>query len=154
MVIEANGSIFNSRATTLVNPVNCVGVMGAGLAQLFKERYPENYRYYYRQCQQGLVQTGNLCIFEDHPLTLINFPTKYHWRYPSHLDFIQTGLEQLRIYLEDRCPHSIAIPALGCGLGELDYSDVKSLVVDSLSESYTLCYLFQPYNPSYHTQSK
>ncbi len=128
--------ILCSNAEALVNPVNCVGTMGKGLALQFKTAYPKNFYAYVKLCRTGRVRIGEVFIFalddEDQPPRyIINFPTKRDWRDASKLQDIQAGLEDLVRKVVDFKIGSIAVPALGCGLGGLDWQDVKPLIVQA-----------------------
>ena len=138
-IMPPGTDIFETGAEALVVPVNCVGVAGAGLALAFKQRYPEWYRSYHGCCADHLLTPGRLYLYDHHPsmledklFTIVNFPTKYHWKDRSRLEYIQWGLDNLACILvlepPERFVHlavtSIAIPALGCGLGGLDWDDV------------------------------
>jgi O-acetyl-ADP-ribose deacetylase (regulator of RNase III) len=135
------GSIFDAKAEALVNPVNCVGVMGKGLALEFRNRFPENYSYYKATCQMKHMKIGQLLICDNleygntNPIHryIINFPTKVHWRENSDLLSISLGLDTLVYRVRNMNITSIAIPALGCGLGMLDWSDVKRIMIDKLT---------------------
>ena len=127
------GDIFEADVEALVNPVNCVGVSGRGLAKDFKERFPENFLMYKSACDRGILRPGKLysCHFESagRPLWIINFPTKDHWRDASHVSYIRDGLKELVAAIAGFKIHSIAIPALGCGLGALSWkSEVRPLL--------------------------
>lgn len=121
-------NIFDSGCDALVNPVNCVGVMGAGLAAQFKERYPDAYSIYRRDCFNKLVRLGEMHIVWTQGKHIIHFPTKYHWRDKSKLEDIEAGLEDLTNRLPESNITSIAVPALGCGLGGLKWGDVRPLI--------------------------
>jgi O-acetyl-ADP-ribose deacetylase (regulator of RNase III) len=124
MIEYTSGDIFTSTAQALVNPMNCVGVMGKGLALQFKHLYPANYTVYARACRQGQVQPGRMLTFElDQvaPRFIINFPTKRHWRDASLLDGIEASLAALIIELRERCIGHVALPPLSCGLGGLSW---------------------------------
>ncbi len=126
------GSIFDEPADALVNPVNCVGAMGAGLAFQFKKRFAANFEAYAVACKQGRVKTGEMFVFETgvmFPKYIINFPTENHYRDKSRMEYIESGLIALINEIEKRAIELIAIPALGCGLGGLDWRNVKPLVV-------------------------
>ena len=136
------GNIFEQGAFMLVNPVNCVGVMGAGLAKQFKERFPHMFEDYERGCYYGLYGAGELGFFYEKDNGICNFPTKGHWRENSTLEYIEKGLQAMIHYFEyanndgfkywqklsrGKCT-SIAFPKLGCGYGNLDWEkDVKPL---------------------------
>lgn len=126
--------IFNTHAQLLVNPVNCVGVMGAGLAKQFKERYPGMFVKYKKDCLLGNVQLGEIRIYEGNFYSdVICFPTKYHWEDPSKLSYIAHALGRLK---EVITYDSIAIPALGCGLGGLQKKEVIPMIVKYMMDSY------------------
>ena len=134
---KAVGNIFDERVDALVNPVNCVGAMGAGLALQFKRAFPENFRAYAEACRNGGIKTGAMFVFETgamFPTHIINFPTERHYRDKSRMEYIEEGLVALVGEIERRAIESIAIPALGCGLGGLDWTDVRPLVVGAFEE--------------------
>ncbi len=129
--------IFKAEVEALVNPVNCVGVMGKGLAAQFKALYPENFRVYAIACRLGAVAPGTVRVWEtgQHtPRYIVNFPTKRHWRDRSLLGDIEIGLVCLVKEVSRLEIKSIAIPALGCGLGGLSWADVKPLIVSAFAE--------------------
>jgi O-acetyl-ADP-ribose deacetylase (regulator of RNase III) len=115
------GNIFESQAQTLVNTVNCVGIMGKGIAQEFKKRYPNMFKDYKNLCDKGEVHLGQPYIFKTlYDKAIINFPTKKHWRAMSRLDDIKKGLD---IFIENYKQWgvtSVAFPPLGCGNGGLE----------------------------------
>ena len=129
MITFQQGDIFLDSAEALVNPVNCVGIMGKGLALQFRERFPGNFSHYAQDCRQGRVAPGRMMIHEEDPGStpryLINFPTKRHWRDPSRLEDVTEGLRSLARELGSRRIASVAVPALGSGLGGLDWSVVR-----------------------------
>ena len=123
--------IFTSKAEVIANPVNCVGVSGAGLARQFARRYPENDRLYREACDERRIRPGRGLITEtgrERPRYIVNFPTKRHWREKSRIEDIRLGLRNLRQQLLRRGIASVALPALGAGLGGLDWNDVKALI--------------------------
>ena len=130
MINYKTGNIFYQDVDAIVNPVNCVGVMGAGLALQFKKWYPENFDAYAIACRNFEVWLGKMFVYrlygDVRPYYIINFPTKYHWRDKSSIEDIDSGLvalvEEIRIWHIQ----SIAIPRLGCGLGGLHWPDVRS----------------------------
>ena len=124
------GNIFNSSCEFLVNPVNCVGVMGKGLALEFKNKYPLNFEIYKKACDNASFNIGNLLIVYENNKFIVNFPTKKHWRNKSDLEFIKIGLEELKVAIKDFNIKSIALPKLGCGLGGLDWNEVFDLIKD------------------------
>ncbi len=132
------GSLLGANVEAVVNPVNCVGVMGAGLAAQFRHHYPFNYADYQFACRSGEVVPGCMFLHErrrlDLPRLIINFPTKNHWRDKSRLEDIASGLQSLLSVLKDREIRSVAVPALGCGLGGLGWDDVRPLIVGVLGD--------------------
>lgn len=127
------GDIFKVGATVLVNPVNTVGSMGAGLALVFKKRFPRNYLKYRAACNDGIVQVGEAFVTYDNgpdKLTIINFPTKDHWRDPTKLIWIRQALPDMLSYLSPG--DVVAIPAIGAGLGGANVGDVTKEIVDNL----------------------
>jgi len=139
MIKYSTGDIFSSQAEALVNPVNCVGVMGKGLALKFKQIYPENFKAYHRACHDGEVRPGRMHVtFPDGvplPRVIINFPTKRRWNEKSRMEDINAGLVDLvRVVRAERI-RSIAIPALGCGLGGLDWNTVRSRIENAFTHA-------------------
>jgi len=132
------GNLLEADAEALVNTVNCVGVMGKGLALQFKQAFPENFRQYQQACRNGEVQPGQMFIVPtgrlDNPRYIINFPTKRHWKNPSRLEDIKTGLQALVAEVKRLGIASIAIPPLGCGNGGLDWSRVAPLIESAFAE--------------------
>ena len=146
MLKFTQGDIFAANAQALVNPVNCVGVMGAGLALAFKRRFPENFLQYAEACRRQEVATGKLFVTEagTHPRWLVNFPTKQHWRNPSRLEWIAEGLSDLARVLRDRKITSVAIPALGAGLGGLTWDAVRREIEEALQDVDCEILVFEP----------
>lgn len=130
------GDILKTDAEALVNTVNCVGIMGRGIALQFKNAFPENFKAYAAACQREEVRPGQMFVFETHRLSapkyIINFPTKRHWRGKSRLEDIEAGLEALVQEIRVRDIHSIAIPPLGSGLGGLNWPDVRERIEAAL----------------------
>lgn len=119
------GSLFDSKAHALVNPVNTRGVMGAGLALEFRKRYPSMFLGYRERCDYGEVTTGMCYPYRvSEERTVINFPTKDHWRNPSEMSYIEGGLSYLVANYEAWGIRSVSLPFLGCGLGGLPRRDV------------------------------
>ena len=143
------GDPFDSQAQTLVNTVNCVGVMGKGIALEFKKRFPEMYKDYVKRCKARQVQLGKPYLFpeprEMGQLSLIpdpdspeqrwilNFPTKKHWRSKSRLPDIIDGLEYLALKYQEWGIRSLAVPALGCGNGGLRWREVGPILYRHLN---------------------
>lgn len=137
MIEFTTGDILACEADALVNTVNCVGVMGRGIALQFKRAYPANFKAYEAACRQAAVQPGRLFVFETGQLAaprfIINFPTKRHWRGPSRMEDIDAGLVDLVRVIRDREIRSIAIPPLGSGLGGLDWNEVRPRIEQALA---------------------
>ena len=124
MIRYLNGSIFDSPAQCLVNPVNCVGVMGKGLALDFKRRYPKMFESYVNICKAGELKPGKLVFYTESALshTICLFPTKIDWRHPSKVEYIESGLLAFVKYYNEWDIKSVAMPHLGCGLGGLSFA--------------------------------
>lgn len=148
MIKFVKGDFFDYDADIRVNTVNCVGVMGAGVALLFKNKYPDMFEEYYKACQNNQVQPGNPHVWKDNDMfsktTVINFPTKIHWKNPSEYEYIEKGLKWLKEYLSDKHSSTLTLPALGCGHGGLDWERVKSMINNYLSEVSTKILVFEP----------
>lgn len=147
MIYFTKGDIFWCGANALVNPVNCVGVMGKGMALKCKKIYPENYEEYREACKwlkPGRLYTHRVSDPSSSVKYIINFPTKDHWRNPSKLEYISEGLDALKDEIKMLRLYSIAIPALGCGCGGLNYKDVVSLIRDKLSDVNCEIYCYVP----------
>lgn len=128
------GDIFESKCLTIVNTVNCVGVMGKGIALEFKKRYPEMFLDYVNKCNSGQVKTGTPYVFDNGNGTkILNFPTKDHWRSPSRLSFVVDGLDWFIKNYEKYEITSIAFPPLGCGNGGLAWEVVGPIMYQKLS---------------------
>lgn len=121
-------SILTSRAQTVVNTVNTVGVMGKGIASVFKGRYPEMFEAYRKLCKEEQFQIGQLWLWKATGQLILNFPTKKHWRNPSKLSYVEAGLRKFVDQYERRGIREIAFPRLGCGNGGLDWNDVRPLM--------------------------
>lgn len=138
MIEYKSGDILREDVEALVNTVNCVGIMGRGIALQFKNAFPENFKSYAAACDRREVQPGRMLVFRTSRLTnpkyIINFPTKRHWRGKSRLEDIDAGLVSLVREVRTRDIRSIAIPPLGSGLGGLDWSTVRQRIEKSLSD--------------------
>ena len=149
MIELTQGDLLNQDAEALVNAVNCVGVMGRGIALQFRKAFPENFKVYEYACKHGKVRPGAMLVFETHrvknPTYVINFPTKRHWRDKSRIADIESGLEALVAEVKRLRIRTIAIPPLGCGLGGLEWPDVRpriEKVFSSVPEVHA--WLFEP----------
>jgi O-acetyl-ADP-ribose deacetylase (regulator of RNase III) len=148
MIRYTQGNLLEAGTDALVNTVNTVGVSGKGIALMFKESYPDNFRAYEAASKAGQIAPGSLFITERHdllgPRFIINFATKKHWRHPSRLDWIRHGLLTLRNEISKRGIRSIAIPPLGAGNGGLDWQDVKPLIAQVLTGVDCEVVVFEP----------
>lgn len=149
MLELTSGDILQADTEALVNTVNCVGVMGKGLALQFKKAFPANFEEYEDACEAGEVELGKMFVHETGQLTnpkyIINFPTKDHWRSDSRLEDIEEGMDALVAVVERLGIKSIAIPPLGCGLGGLDWEDVRECVFTAFEDvSDVEVLLYQP----------
>lgn len=137
MIKYTEGDILQDDAEAIVNTVNCVGVMGRGIALQFRNAFPDNFKAYAQACKQNKVIPGRMFVFETGQLTsprfIINFPTKRHWRGASRMEDIDAGLESLVETIRKHQIKSIAIPPLGAGLGGLDWNDVKERIEAAVS---------------------
>jgi O-acetyl-ADP-ribose deacetylase (regulator of RNase III) len=144
------GDLLSAGVEALVNTVNIKGVMGKGLALQFKKRFPENFKAYETACMADELEPGRMFVFEQNlssnPRYIVNFPTKRHWRDRSRLDDVEDGLKDLVRVIGELQVHSIAIPALGCGLGGLEWGEVEPLIVSALEPIHDLRVLL--YAPS------
>ncbi len=151
-IISTQGDLLKQQdVDAIVNTVNCVGVMGKGIALQFKKKWPNNFKAYAAACKNKEVTLGQMFTFElgalATPRYIVNFPTKDHWRSSSKLEDIETGLQSLVKHIEKYDIRSIAIPPLGCGLGGLPWADVKTLIVKYLGELDNVeIRLFEPDN--------
>ena len=127
------GNLFESQAQTLVNTVNCVGVMGKGVAEQFKQRFPGMFDDYKRLSHENAVRLGEPYLYQEPSgVRIINFPTKGHWRSPSRLSDIERGLDYLVKHAPDWNISSLAMPPLGCGNGGLEWSEIGPLIYRKL----------------------
>jgi len=143
-----SGDLFESNCDAICNACNCEGIMGGGIALEFKKRFPLMNVDYIRACKRGDLYPGQMHYFkvrEEPPQYVINFPTKNKVIYPSKLEFIQKGLPVLDQLCFDLKLKTVAIPALGSGLGGLAFSDVLPLIEKQFLHSYTHAFIFQPH---------
>lgn len=129
-VKQINGNIFNSKCQTIVNTVNCVGVMGKGIALVHKLRYPNMYEEYREHCKNKLIKTGTLWLYnkQQNAPWILSFPTKFHWKYPSKIEWVEQGLQKFVETYEKKGITSIAFPLLGTHNGGLDTKEVRNLM--------------------------
>jgi O-acetyl-ADP-ribose deacetylase (regulator of RNase III) len=145
MVKIVKGDLLASKAQTLVNPVNCVGVMGKGLALIFKEKYPNMFYDYKKRCYNGEVVLGKPYLYKNEAVHwILNFPTKYHWKDKSNIQDIIACLQYLLENYQEWGITSLAVPALGCGHGGLEWSLVKPILCDYLSLLTIDVEIYQP----------
>ncbi len=152
MIERTTGDILKADVEALVNSVNCVGVMGRGIALQFKNAFPDNFKAYAAACSRKEVQPGRMFVFETgylgNPRYIINFPTKRHWRGPSRLEDIEVGLVALVAEIRARDIRSIAIPPLGAGLGGLNWQEVRPRIEAAMQElDEVRAVVFEPDGP-------
>jgi O-acetyl-ADP-ribose deacetylase (regulator of RNase III) len=147
MITFHRGDILQAEVEALVNTVNCVGIMGRGIALQFRKEFPENYKAYKKVCDQGELRPGKMFIFRlnqlQNPRYVINFPTKRHWKGKSRIEDIRAGLAALAEEVRGRGIKSVAVPPLGCGLGGLSWSQVRPMIEEafrSLSDVKVVVY--------------
>ena len=130
-IIYTDGDILIDPAEAIVIPVNTMGVPGAGLAKAWAKKDPEAAGVYQALCEKGLVTIGEINIIIHGDSRWIMFPTKEHWKHPSQLEWIEKGLMDLQPQVTGL--ESMAVPALGCGLGGLEWNHVRQLLEKYLS---------------------
>ncbi|MCX5806649.1 MAG: macro domain-containing protein [Proteobacteria bacterium] len=158
MIEYKKGNILSETAEALVNTVNCVGIMGRGIALQFKNAFPENFKSYAAACKRNEVRPGRMFIYETdqlmNPRYIINFPTKRHWHGKSRIEDIEAGLAALVEVIRSRKIRSIAIPPLGSGLGGLSWSEVRPRIEATLREFSDLkVVIFEPSDTSADTRA-
>ena len=134
MLTIKRGNIFDSKCQTITNPVNCAGVMGAGLAFQFKNKYPEMFQVYNIACHEGKIKPGFPFVYtaEDCKSKILLFPTKDHWKNPSKIEYISDGMDRFVEKYEEWGITSIAFPTLGCGYGGLSWGVVGPIMTERL----------------------
>lgn len=156
MIEYVQGDLLAARTEALVNTVNTVGVMGAGLASQFKQRFPSNYAAYAIACRAGVVQPGRMFVCQTDsfnaarllPRWIINFPTKRHWQDASRIEDIRAGLVALIDEIHEREIRSIAVPQLGCGYGGLSWKAVRPLIEAALAPLNVRVLVYGPGGPT------
>jgi O-acetyl-ADP-ribose deacetylase (regulator of RNase III) len=149
MLEFVKGDFFKFDADVRINTVNCVGVMGAGVALAFKNKYPAMFKEYLKDCKAGVIKPGLPSVWKNDDMftkeiEIINFPTKDHWRKPSEYEYVENGLKWLSEYLQQKSYSTITLPALGCGHGGLDWGSVKHLIENHLGDSKHKILVFEP----------
>jgi len=148
MIIFSSGNLLEDQSEAYVNTVNTVGVMGKGIALQFKQAFPDVFKQYAKDCKLGHVKVGSMHVVHVEGLTnpkyVINFPTKKHWRDPSKMEYIQTGLEDLVDVIKELGIHSIAIPPLGCGNGGLDWHSVLPKIEEAFKDVPVDVHMYAP----------
>jgi len=158
MIRFTKGNLLKADVEALVNTVNTVGVMGKGIALMFKEEFRPNFREYAAACKRGEVRIGRMFVTQnpslDGPRWIINFPTKTHWRVKTHIEWIDSGLEDLRRVVVEKGIRSIAVPPLGCGHGGRSWSEVRPRIVQALGDLTDVdVIVFEP-TPRYQNVAK
>jgi O-acetyl-ADP-ribose deacetylase (regulator of RNase III) len=148
MIEYKKGDLFEEDVEAIVNTVNCVGIMGRGLALQFKNKFPDNYQEYVKACKRNQVLPGKMFVYKRNsllnPKYVINFPTKRHWRGKSRLEDIQNGLDDLKRVINEFNITSIAIPPLGSGLGGLKWEEVKKIIEKKLQHIDIKIIVYEP----------
>ncbi|MCP4356011.1 MAG: macro domain-containing protein [Proteobacteria bacterium] len=148
MINFTKGDILKKDTEAIVNTVNCVGVMGRGIALQFKKAFPNNFNAYKSACEHKEVKPGSMFIYDTgnfYPRYIINFPTKRHWKGKSRIEDIRSGLKSLAEEIKKLQIKSISIPPLGCGLGGLSWEDVRKEIEHAFSDIKDVeVYLFEP----------
>lgn len=157
-IIFEQGNLLEANADALVNTVNCVGIMGRGVALQFKNAFPENFHAYKQACDLEQVQPGRMFVFDTgqlNPRYIVNFPTKRHWKGKSRMEDIDSGLQSLVAVIKQRQIRSIAVPPLGSGLGGLNWQDVRPRILAALTPIQDLdVTIFEPRDAPVATKSK
>ena len=133
MISYYSGSVFNTDAKAIVNTINCTGVMGAGLALEFKLRYTDMYDDYSYKCKNHMIKVGNVYYYQSKDITIVNFPTKDYFKYPSKIEWIESGLKNFVSTYKQYGIKSVAFPKLGTLNGGLEWNQVKLLMEKYLS---------------------
>lgn len=158
MIRYTQGNLLEDEAEALVNTVNTVGVMGKGIALMFKEAFPENFKRYAAASKAGEVRVGRMFATQRDqlmgPRWIVNFPTKQHWRSPSRMDWIRDGLDDLHRFIEEQQIRSIAIPPLGSGQGGLPWERVREEIEARLGQMEGVDVVVYEPTPKYQNVSK
>ena len=158
MITFTRGNLLEAEAEALVNTVNTVGIMGKGIALMFKEQFPDNFKAYARACKAGEVRIGHMFVTANEallgPRRIINFPTKTHWRAKTRIEWVQDGLKDLIRVIDQNNIRSIAIPPLGCGNGGLAWGTVRPLIESALNTRPGLNAIIYEPAPEYQNVAK
>ena len=146
-----SGNIFTSKCQTIVNTVNCVGVMGAGIALECRLRYPEMYKKYMALCENNQISIGKLWLYKAGDRWILNFPTKRHWKYPSKIEYLNSGLRKFVDTYESKAITSIAFPLLGADKGGLN-PDASLEIMKSYLHSLAIDIEIYRYDPESHDE--
>lgn len=149
MIEYVSGDFFDFDADIRINTVNCVGVMGAGVALSFKKKFPDMFTDYVNACKKNEIEPGKPHVWrETHSLfsscIIINFPTKIHWKNPSEYEYIEKGLVWLRAFLLNNVNSVVTLPALGCGHGGLEWNKVNAMIIKYLGDLNSKILVFEP----------
>lgn len=152
MITFVRGDLFKTTCEAVVNPCNCVGVAGRGLSLHFKELAPKNYDTYRDLCQMRMLRPGTCAVVGTGELGpnvkyVINLPTKDHWKDPSKIEYIRSGVADLVSAMKNFSIKSVAVPPLGCGCGMLDWNQVKSVIIEGLEYLGHDGLVFEIYEP-------
>ncbi len=158
MIRYTTGNLLESNAEALVNTVNTVGVMGKGIALMFKEAFPDNFKAYTIACKRGEVVIGRMFVTHCNdmygPKWIINFPTKKHWRQPAKIEWVVEGLSDLKEFIRRNNICSVAIPPLGAGNGGLEWQEVRPKIEDALAELSDVDIVVYEPTPAYQNVAK
>lgn len=159
MITLTRGNLLDADVEALVNTVNTVGVMGKGIALMFKEAFPENFKLYREACKAYDLKVGRVFATERRdvmggPKWIINFPTKQDWRKPSKLEWIEEGLADLRHFIEEHAIRSVALPPLGSGNGGLDWEEVRPLIIRAFASLRDVTIIVYEPTPGYQNVAK
>lgn len=144
MLKFVTGDFFDYKADIRINTVNCVGVMGTGVALAFKNKFPKMYKEYRSLCKRQKIDPSHPHVWREKDLIIINLPTKIDWRNPSEYSYIEENLVWLRNYLLKKEDLVITLPALGCGHGKLSWKKVKEMIEDYLDDLSVEILVFPP----------
>ncbi len=133
MLIERRGNIFTTKSQTIVNTVNCVGVMGAGIAYEFRLRHPDMFAKYAKLCEEKQIDIGVLWIYRTDSINILNFPTKYDWKFPSKKEYLEKGLKKFVDTYKEKNITSVAFPLLGADRGGIDPEESLAIMNKYLS---------------------